>query len=416
MSRDPLLQEDKELPQFELDRSFWTGRKIFPAKMEAAYQEEMDRRRERRMLKTGLIAVALYGAFALSDRFMVPDVYRQAWAIRFLLVIPLLLLCTFGIYKIPRPALREAVMAVVATIAGISLAWIAGLSYHPNAAHYQTGITLIVLFVNIVLNLRFRSALVSSITMLAVYAFMLSQNPTLLPEVRFTNWLFCFSAVVISLLANFRMDQDQRRAYLARSREQARNEELSHAVELLAKLSAEDALTQIANRREFERRLGIEWSRARRDRQPLALIMVDVDCFKNYNDHYGHPAGDACLQQIATALRKIPHRPADLVARFGGEEFAVLLPATSTEDAAAVAEHMRQAVLDLQIPHATSRVSPGVTASFGVAAIQPSLHEDLSELVAAADTALYDAKEHGRNRVAVHAPSYANAGSTRVLH
>lgn len=416
MSRDPLLQEDKELPQFELDRSFWTGRPIFPAKMEAAYQEEMDRRRERRMVKTGLIAVVLYGAFALSDRYMVPDVYRQAWAIRFLLVIPLLLLCTFGIYKIRRPALREILMTAVATIAGLGIAWIASLSRHPNAAHYQAGITLIILFVNIVLSLRFRSALVSSVTMTVVYAFMLIQNPILLNEVRFTNWLFCVSTVVISLVANFRMDQDQRRAYLARSREQARNEELSHAVELLAKLSAEDALTQIANRREFERRLGIEWSRARRDRQPLALIMVDVDCFKNYNDHYGHPAGDACLQQIANALRKIPHRPADLVARFGGEEFAVLLPATSAEDAAAVAEHMRQAVLDLQIPHATSRVSPGVTASFGVAAIQPSLHEDLSELVAAADTALYDAKEHGRNRVAVHAPSYANAGSTRVLH
>lgn len=416
MPREPILQEDEVLPQFELDRSFWMRRKTFPPQMEAAFQVEMDRWREQRVVKNGLIAVLLYGAFAASDLVMVPDVYQQAWAIRFLLVIPLLLFCTFAVYKIKQPTWREVMLASTSIVAGISLAGIAALSSHPNASHYQTGITLIILFGNIVLSMRFRSALLSSIAMTAVYALMLFRVETMLPEVRFNNWLFCFSAVVISLVANYRMDQDQRRAYLARTREHARNTELSHAVELLAKLSAEDALTQIANRREFERRLGIEWNRARRDRQPLALIMVDVDCFKNFNDHYGHPAGDACLQQIAAALRSIPKRPADLVARFGGEEFVALLPATSLEDAAELAEQMRQAIVDLQIPHATSRVAPGVTASFGVAVIQPSMREDLSELVAAADAALYDAKEHGRNRIAVHAPAPSNATASRMLH
>jgi len=416
MPREPVLQEDEVLPQFELDRSFWMRRKKFPPQMEAAFQAEMDRWREHRIVKNGLIAVLLYGAFAISDLVMVPDIYQKAWAIRFLLVIPLMLLCTFAVYRIRQPVWQEVMLASTSILAGISLAWIAGLSKHPNAAHYQTGITLIILFGNIVLSLRFRSALLSSLVMTAVYAFMLLRVPTMLPEVRFNNWLFCFSAVVISLVANYRMDQDQRRAYIARAREHARNAELSNAVDLLAKLSAEDALTQIANRREFERRLGIEWSRARRDRQPLALIMVDVDCFKNFNDHYGHPAGDACLQQIATALRGIVRRPADLVARFGGEEFVALLPATSLEDATEVAEHMRQAVINLQIPHATSRVAPGVTASFGVAVIHPSMREDLSELVAAADAALYDAKEHGRNRVAVHAPAPSDAAASRMLH
>jgi len=415
MPREPILQEEV-LPQVELDRSFWTRRKMFSPPMEAAFQAEMDRWREQRVAKNGLIAVLLYGAFAASDRVMVPDVYQQAWAIRFLLVIPLMLFCTFAVYKIKQSTWREVLLASTAVVAGISLAGIAALSSHPNAAHYQTGITLIILFGNIVLSLRFRSALLSSVVMTAVYAVMLLRIPTMLPEVRFNNWLFCFSAVIISLVANYRMDQDQRRAYLARAREQARNAELSHAVELLAKLSAEDALTQIANRREFERRLGIEWSRARRDHQPLALIMVDVDCFKNFNDHYGHPAGDACLQQIATALRSITKRPADLVARFGGEEFVALLPATPLDNAVELAAQMHQAVIDLQIPHATSHVAPRVTASFGVAVVQPAMCEDLSELVAAADAALYDAKEHGRNRVAVHAPAPSDAPAPRTLH
>lgn len=402
MSRELLPLTDNAAPQTEMEQSFWNHRKKFPAPVEAAYQLEMDRMREHRMQKTGLAAVVLYSAFAISDRVMVPDVYPQAWAIRFLLVVPLLLSCTFFVVKIRQLAWRELLLSAMLIVAGVSLPWIAGLSSHPNAAHYQTGVTLIVLFGNIVLKLRFRSALLTSVLMTIVHGAALNQISTMSPEVLFNNWLFCLSAVAISLIANFRMDQDQRRAYLARMQERERNKELSHAVELLEKLSAEDALTQVANRREFERRLAIEWGRARRDGEPLALILIDVDCFKNFNDHYGHLAGDACLQQIAAALRAIPHRAADLVARYGGEEFVVLLPATNTDHAAAVAEHMRQTILDLQIPHATSRVAPGVTASFGIAAMVPTGQEQAHELVAAADAAMYRAKEQGRNRVALH--------------
>lgn len=397
MTRESFPQEERAAPQTEVERSFWSRHARFPDRVEAAFQLEADRMRERRMRKTGLAAVALYSAFAISDRAMVPDAYQEAWAIRFLLVVPLLLLCTFFIYRIRQTALRETLLAATLIVSGLSLPWIAGLSSHANAAHYQIGITLIVLFGNIVLNLRFRSALLASAAMTILYGVALGEAASIPLEVRFNNWLFCLAAVVISLIANYRMDQDQRRAYLARTREHERNVELSHAVELLARLSAEDALTQVANRREFEHRLSIEWARARRDGHALALIMADVDCFKNYNDHYGHLAGDACLQKIAAALRAIPQRPADLVARYGGEEFVALLPATDMVQATALAERMRQAIVDLQIPHATSRVAPGVTASFGVAAMQPAGHSH--ELIAAADAAMYRAKETGRNRV-----------------
>ena len=402
--------------QTELEQTFWGRRRKFPEEVEAAFQVEMDRMRERRLRKTGLAAVLLYSAFAISDRVMIPDAYAQAWAIRFFVVVPLLLLCTFFVYRIRHAVWREAVLSVTLITCGISLPWIAGLSTHPNAAHYQTGVTLIVLFGNIVVSLRFRSALVMSTAMTIIYGLSLGSIDAIPPEVRFNNWLFCFAAVTISLIANFRMDQDQRRAYFARLREHERNKELSHAVELLAKLSAEDALTQIANRREFDRRLDVEWGRARRDGTPLSLIMVDVDCFKNYNDHYGHQAGDACLQQIARSLREIPQRPADLVARFGGEEFVVLLPATAQEDAAVLAERMRSAIADLQIPHATSRVGPGVTASFGVAALHPVGNQQAANLVAAADAALYVAKEKGRNRVVLHEQGAELTTAAGVVH
>jgi diguanylate cyclase (GGDEF)-like protein len=413
---DNKTNETPSAPQTELEHTFWGRRRRFPEKVEAEFQVEMDRMRERRMRKTGLAAVLLYSAFAISDRVMIPDAYAKAWAIRFLLVVPLLLFCTFFVYRIRHAALREAILSATLIVCGISLPWIAGLSTHPNAAHYQTGVTLIVLFGNIVVSLRFRSALATSMAMTVIYGLALGSIHTIPPEVRFNNWLFCFAAVAISLIANFRMDQDQRRAWFARLREHERNQELSHAVELLAKLSAEDGLTQIANRREFDRRLDIEWGRARRDGTPLSLIMVDVDCFKNYNDHYGHQAGDACLQQIAKSLRGIPQRPADLVARFGGEEFVVLLPATAQEDAALLAERMRAAIVDLQIPHSTSRVASGVTASFGVAAMHPAGNQQAAALIAAADAALYVAKEKGRNCVALHEQGAELTMAAGVVH
>lgn len=398
MSRDT-ASENRTVPPAEGAGNFWSRSEKFSSQEERAYQLEMDSVRERRMTKTGVAGVVLYGAFAISDKTMVPDIYQQAWAIRFLLVIPLMLLCTFTVYKLKSLVMREIVLALSIVIGGASLPWIAGLSSHPNAMHYQTGVTLIVLFGNIVVNQRFRSALWTSVILVILYGLTLSNLPLMPPHVRFNNWLFCLSAVVISLIANFRMDRDQRRAYLARAREQARNVELSHAVELLARLSAEDGLTQLANRREFDRRLGIEWGRARRENYPLSLILIDVDNFKNYNDHYGHPAGDACLQQVASVLRSVPKRSADLVARFGGEEFVVLLPAASAADAVAIAAKMRQGVIDLRIPHASSQVAPGVTASFGVAALLPSDTLQPADLVAAADAALYRAKEQGRNQV-----------------
>jgi len=413
---DNITTKTSAAPQTELEQTFWGRRRKFPERVEAAFQVEMDRMRERRLRKTGIVAILLYSAFAVSDRIMIPDAYLQAWAIRFLVVVPLLLLCTFFVYRIRHAAWREAALSATILATGISLPWITSFSSHPNAAYYQTGVTLIVLYGNIVVSLRFRSALITSVAMTVIYGFALASTQGMPPEVRFNSWLFCFAAATISLIANFRMDQDQRRAYFARLREQERNQELSHAVELLGRLSAEDALTQIANRREFDRRLEIEWGRARRDGTPLSLIMVDVDCFKNYNDHYGHQAGDACLQQIACCLRAIPQRPADLVARFGGEEFVVLLPATAEEDAALIAERMRAAVFDLQIPHATSRVASGVTASFGVAAMHPVGNLQAAALIAAADAALYAAKENGRNRVAVREQGAELTLAAGVVH
>jgi diguanylate cyclase (GGDEF)-like protein/PAS domain S-box-containing protein len=170
----------------------------------------------------------------------------------------------------------------------------------------------------------------------------------------------------------------------------------------LHEMAMQDGLTGLPNRRHFDGALAQEFKRAARDHLELSLIMIDLDYFKGFNDLYGHPAGDACLRKVAEAIAGVPQRPADLVARYGGEEMVVLLPNTDAPGAAMVAGLLRDAVRELKIPHAASPAL-FVTVSCGVASFIPELDPHVPVmLVERADRALYQAKLAGRNRVACH--------------
>jgi two-component system chemotaxis family response regulator WspR len=183
---------------------------------------------------------------------------------------------------------------------------------------------------------------------------------------------------------------------------------LKHQLEVkndeLSRLSVIDGLTGLANRRRFDEVMDQESRRARREGTALALLMSDVDCFKKYNDTYGHLGGDDCLRRVAAVIARGARRPGDLAARYGGEEFAIVLPRTTLEGAEIVAEAVRKEVAALNLLHAGSNVAPHVTLSVGVAVVELT-EDDPSELVARADAALYAAKRAGRNRAVVH--SYA---------
>ncbi|HEX5801642.1 MAG TPA: diguanylate cyclase [Azospira sp.] len=171
---------------------------------------------------------------------------------------------------------------------------------------------------------------------------------------------------------------------------------------LNAKLQAQayvDGLTGVANRRRFDEDFFAECRRCRREKVPLAVLMIDIDHFKRFNDHYGHQAGDEALKAVATALHENMGRPSDLIARYGGEEFVCLLPDCNLDGAHAIAEKLRLAVTGLGIPHELSSVSETVSISLGVAAHIPAGDEDADKLLAAADKALYLAKRSGRNQV-----------------
>jgi diguanylate cyclase (GGDEF)-like protein len=181
----------------------------------------------------------------------------------------------------------------------------------------------------------------------------------------------------------------------------AREVELVELSEQLRKQSVVDGLTGIANRRNFDEELARIWRRAQRESAAVSLVLIDIDHFKRYNDHYGHVAGDDCLRRVAQALQHTVKRPFDLVARYGGEEFVVVLPDTSAPASARLAEEMRTAVELLDIPHAASTVSCRVTISSGVAAMFPTAGAQPEGLIAAADVCLYQAKTAGRNRVVI---------------
>ncbi|WP_448202787.1 diguanylate cyclase [Azospirillum sp. sgz302134] len=174
---------------------------------------------------------------------------------------------------------------------------------------------------------------------------------------------------------------------------------LKRQTDTLRALSFIDGLTGIANRRRFDEALLREWRRCSRSHLPLSLIMLDVDHFKAYNDHYGHQAGDECLRAVAALLAEQVKRPGDLVARYGGEEFVCLLPETDAEGAVRVAERLREAVAEQRLPHAVSPVAPHVTISLGVASATPVADAPPDSLTQLADRLLYDAKRAGRNRV-----------------
>ena len=173
-------------------------------------------------------------------------------------------------------------------------------------------------------------------------------------------------------------------------------------VTTLERLAATDYLTQIPNRRTFDERLVQEWTRAQRDKTPLSLAMLDLDFFKTYNDHYGHSAGDHCLQSIASAIKHPLRRPADFCSRYGGEEFAVILPNTDSTGAQLVLEEIRQAVLDLAIAHGFSSIAPTLTISTGFTTAVPSAGNTPEQALRIADNALYLAKLQGRNRIVFH--------------
>jgi diguanylate cyclase (GGDEF)-like protein len=217
------------------------------------------------------------------------------------------------------------------------------------------------------------------------------------------TWLPAALVLVVAWLVNLRLrrrlEQLQERVRQLQRTVEERSQQLEKANKALREMADGDPLTGIANHRTFQDNLRAQWRRTARSRLPLTLLMIDVDDLKNYNERRGHQAGDECLRQIAEAVRMQLQRPGDVVARYGGDEFAVLLPETDAAGGLAVAERVRQAIEDLKMTSGPDTNGHRITVSVGAATIVPSPQEHPTSLIAAADRALSVAKRAGRNRV-----------------
>ena len=207
----------------------------------------------------------------------------------------------------------------------------------------------------------------------------------------------------MELLARVRSAVRLKREMDARRRREVELErtkkELQEANRELERLAVEDAVTGIANRRVFDSTFASEWSRALRHGSYLSLILIDVDHFKAYNDLYGHRHGDSVLAAVASVLKSCARRSSDTIARYGGEEFVAILPEVDLEDALRIAESMRRSVEQLSVPHDMSPTLSRITVSIGCASLEVSPDQSMEHLLEAADQALYQAKDSGRNRV-----------------
>lgn len=258
------------------------------------------------------------------------------------------------------------------------------------------GTVFVVVLVYLGLHLRFWYGVLAG-TVAGSLAFPLIALLELHGEWQYSVVTF-YGAGALAALLRFREEQRDRKVFLQARLLEVDNDRIQQLADELERLSFLDGLTGLANRRYFDRMFDKAWRNGMRDMHPVSLIMLDVDFFKRYNDHYGHQQGDHCLKEVARAISLVTARPLDLAARWGGEEFILLFPRTDNLAARHLADRLLQKVQELKMPHEVSECSDHVSVSAGIATAIPSPDMSREDLLAAADRALYHAKHQGRNR------------------
>jgi diguanylate cyclase (GGDEF)-like protein len=355
---------------------------------------EIDRAAERRRhhLFYGAIALLLYDIFLLYDLLLVPDVFMEAAILRLGVATPLGIAVLWGLYAFRSAVFRETSLAAICVACFGIIVHISASSTDPLAAYHHFGAALVVIFANVVQRVEFRYAVGAAIVCIILYAVEVPHIDWLPDRAGYAATMMMGGTVLLTLFANHRMESQLRLAYLFHLRDEIRNEELS----TLARI---DPLTGLGNRRQLERHMSELWTRRDGERKPAAVLVCDIDHFKAYYDHYGHPAGDLCLKRVAATVSDSVRDIEGLAFRFGGEEFVVVLDGVDLMDGVRVGQRIRRAVEELAIPHAADGRARVVTISIGVSASVPAGAISQAETITAADAALYAAKRAGRNQV-----------------
>ena len=353
-----------------------------------------------RLLQMGAALSAPLSIFLLcTDWLMVRDQFDAALKLRLLLQVPLILAWLLSFKHLGRATRELFGLSSSVVAAGISIYLCLGSSDEFGML-YLVSMVMILLFNGGVVRMYFRMALAVNMSTLLLFVATLLSLPHPPEAIMLSMCLVMGSTALFSLFGSYWLEHEDRTNWLLSRQEQALLDELERGNLRLDEMSRHDPLTDLANRRYFDEFLRQVWERAQQSGEEVAVLMMDIDHFKHYNDHYGHPAGDACLKNVAAALLSSLRKPGDLVGRFGGEEFIAVLTKTSLPLAVAAAERVRAAVADAAWPHESSPGLRQITLSIGVSTMLPEPGaEGPAGLVADADAALYRAKAMGRNAV-----------------
>jgi diguanylate cyclase (GGDEF)-like protein len=375
----------------------------FPGPLEQLFEAETGPERCRGLSMVGalacLVGLFLYRAL-LSE---LPDVAPLSTTLYLHTALPIGALAVVLMRLDPTPGMREGTQCFANVFCASCVTYLFAASEHTNHALYVAAEMLLIIYATLGIQLRFGFAVLATTSILACYGWGLS-SMAMSAGVRINLLLLASLAGGCALLASWRLEYSLRRNYLLMLSERLRRQDLSARNRELNLLTRVDPLTGLANRRAYETWLANAWAEALPEAGLVGLVVLDIDKFKPYNDFYGHAAGDMCLQKVARCLRDQLRGTSDLVARLGGEEFAVLLPGLPLDVCGDIAERMRGAVRAMELPHLG--IGPGglVTVSAGVACFAATPGGVPEQVFQAADDALYEAKESGRNRVCLAGP------------
>ena len=349
-----------------------------------------------------LLAVVLIGAFAIMDRWLLGDASQLVPdVLRFGVLVPLIALAIASTYSHAYVRLYPLLMQFVAPVAGVCVVLIEIRAARSGVHLVFATLVITTIYLYFLVGMLFHAALRSNLLVLAAYV-------AIAWTAQLQGQQLAYSVMVLALA-------NMVGAVVCYSLEKANRVSFLEA-RLLGEMVARDGLTGIYNRRMFDERVEELWNQAVRDQVPLAMLLIDIDCFKLFNDCYGHQAGDETLRRVAATLDRFARRPLDFTARYGGEEFATVLYDVDRAFVDDVAQRMRSEVEALAIPHERSSAAVSLTVSVGAACVRPVSGRHREGLIQLADEALYAAKHQGRNRVVVMETEYRNLRTGEFRH
>jgi len=370
--------------------------------LEKRFELYIGKQRARYLWQQGLIAIVLFDIFAAIDFYIGDGVSWKAVILRAGIITPLALLVNASMRWNPGKLYREISVATVIIVAGLAQLYVEAGKGTASSAYAQGGLIIAILFANVVLRLPFLFAFATSALLFAGDLVFFQLDSFLSSTEKTLGIMLTGFAIIISLVANYSFGRQLRLVFRMLLRNDIQSEELAYVNAELHRISSRDNLTGLANRHSFELYCSSLWQEAMANKRPLSAILIDIDRFKAVNDLRGHLYGDKVLARVASLLQQSLRGKDDFAARFGGEEFVVLLPETIHEGAAIVAERIRKMVEVAGSPASEdSEAGPvqATTVSCGVASCLPSEAFRMEDLLEAADKALYEAKRTGRNRV-----------------